>query len=126
VRRELNRLGDRLREGTNQALKSRGVVGCVYCVYGASSIFRIFVGASAEELGIPTYVIDATRLDRGMGPLGGALHLAMLINGVDYSHAGGHGWMNGAMTDRDVDLVIDAFDARSKRLASARAEKRLG
>src|SRR6266850_2356502 len=68
VQRELNRLGDRLREGMNQVLKTRGVTGCVY---GASSIFRIFLGASAEELGIPTYTMDATRLDRGMGPVGG-------------------------------------------------------
>src|SRR5204862_2090878 len=49
VQRELNRKGDRLREGMNQVLKTRGVLGCVY---GASSMFRIFLGASAEELGI--------------------------------------------------------------------------
>ena len=45
VQRELNRLGDRLRGGLNQALKTRGIPGCVY---GASSIFRIFVGATAQ------------------------------------------------------------------------------
>jgi len=119
VQRELNRLGDRLRAGTNDVLKTRGVVGCVY---GASSIFRIHLGASAEELGIPTYTMDATRLDRGMGPLGGTLHLAMLLNGVDYSRGGGHGWMNGAMRDKDVDTVIEAFDRSITRL---REEKRL-
>src|SRR5204862_7082891 len=107
VQRELNRLGDRLRAGMNDVLKTRGVVGCVY---GASSIFRIHLGATAEELGIPTYTMDATRLDRGMGPPGGVLHLAMLLNGVDYSRGGGNGWMNGAMTDRDVELVVEAFD----------------
>ena len=117
VQRELNRKGDRLREGMNQVLKTRGVLGCVY---GASSMFRIFLGASAEELGIPTYTMDATRLDRGMGPLGGPLHLAMLINGVDYSRGGGNGWMNGAMTDRDVDLVVEAFDRSIVRLREDR------
>src|SRR6266850_4115229 len=119
VQRELNRLGDRLREGMNQALKSRGVAGCVY---GASSIFRIFLGASADELGIPTYQMDATRLDRGMGPLGGPLHLAMLLNGVDYSRGGGHGWMNGAMSEKDIDMVVDAFD---RSIARLREDKRL-
>jgi glutamate-1-semialdehyde 2,1-aminomutase len=119
VQRELNRKGDRLREGMNQVLKTRGVVGCVY---GASSIFRIHLGASAEELGIPTYTMDTARLDRGMGPVGGALHLAMLINGVDYSRGASHGWMNGAMTDRDVDLIVEAFDRSLVRL---REDKRL-
>jgi glutamate-1-semialdehyde 2,1-aminomutase len=119
VQRELNRLGDRLRAGMNDVLKTRGVVGCVY---GASSIFRIHLGATAEELGIPNYRMDATRLDRGMGPLGGVLHLAMLLNGVDYSRGASHGWMNGAMRDKDVDMVIDAFDRSIVRL---REEKRL-
>src|SRR5207248_8968510 len=44
VQRELNRLGDRLRGAMNAVLKTRGVPGCVY---GASSIFRIFLGAGA-------------------------------------------------------------------------------
>src|SRR2546425_9582435 len=37
-----------------------------------------------------TTLFRSTRLDRGMGPLGGPLHLAMLINGVDYSRGGGN------------------------------------
>jgi len=119
VQRELNRLGDRLRAGMNDALKTRGVAGCVY---GASSIFRIHLGASAEELGIPTYTMDATRLDRGMGLLGGALHLAMLVNGVDYSRGGAHGWMNGAMRDKDIDMIIEAFD---RSIVRVREEKKL-
>ena len=119
VQRELNRKGDRLREGMNQVLKTRGVTGCVY---GASSIFRIHLGASAEELGLPTYTMDATRLDRGMGPVGGTLHLAMLLNGVDYSRGASHGWMNGAMGDKDVDTVIEAFDRSLVRLGE---DKRL-
>ena len=65
---------------------------------------------------------DATRLDRGMGPLGGVLHLAMLLNGVDYSRGASHGWMNGAMSEKDVDMVIDAFDRSIVRL---REDKRL-
>jgi len=66
--------------------------------------------------------MDVTRLDRGMGPLGGVLHLAMLLNGVDYSRGASHGWMNGAMSEKDVDMVIDAFDRSIVRL---REDKRL-
>ncbi len=106
VQRELNRLGDRLRSGMNQVLKTRGIPGCVY---GASSIFRIFVGATAQELGIDDYRMDEARLDRGMGPFGARLHLAMLLNGVDYNRGAGSGWLNGAMTDTDIDTIIDAF-----------------
>ena len=113
VQRELNRLGDRLRAGMNQALKTRAIPGCVY---GASSIFRIFVGASAQELGIDDYRMDEARLDRGMGPLGAKLHLAMLLNGVDYNRGAGSGWLNGAMTDADIDSIIDAFGRSLDRL----------
>jgi glutamate-1-semialdehyde 2,1-aminomutase len=120
VQRELNRLGDRLRAGMNQVLKTRGVRGCIY---GAASIFRVFLGADAAELGLEDWTMDAARLDRGMGPVGGALHLAMLINGVDYSRGNAHGWMNGAMTDTDIDQITDAFDRSIVRLQE---DRRLG
>jgi len=114
VQRELNRLGDRLRAGMNQVLKNRGIRGCVY---GASSIFRIFLGADAQELGLHDYRMDEARLDRGMGPLGAKLHLAMLLEGVDYNRGSAIGWLNAAMTDADIDYVIDAFDRSLERLA---------
>ncbi|HET7343661.1 MAG TPA: aspartate aminotransferase family protein [Methylomirabilota bacterium] len=118
VQRELNRLGDRLRAGMNQALKTRGVRGCAY---GGSSIFRIFLGADSAELGLDNWTFDATRLDRGMGAtLSGGLHLAMLNNGVDYSRGNAHGWMNGAMTDKDIDQIIDAFDRSLVRMQEDR------
>jgi glutamate-1-semialdehyde 2,1-aminomutase len=117
VQRELNRLGDRLRAGMNQTLKTRGVRGCVY---GASSVFRIFLGADAAELGLDNWTADAARLDRGMGPISGPLHLAMLINGVDYSRGNAHGWLNGALTDQDVDQIIDAFERSILRLQEER------
>ncbi len=55
-----------------------------------------------------------------MGPLAAPLHLAMLISGVDYSRANAHGWMNGAFTDNDVDLIVDAFDRSIVRLQEER------
>jgi glutamate-1-semialdehyde 2,1-aminomutase len=113
VQRELNRLGDRLRAGMNQVLAARGVRGCVY---GASSIFRIFLGADARELGLDTYRLDEARLDRGMGALGAKLHLAMLLNGVDYNRGSANGWLNAAMTEADLDGMVEAFDRSLLRL----------
>src|SRR5436305_1599186 len=100
VQRELNRKGDRLRAGMNQVLKTRGILGVVY---GASSIFRIHLGADAHALGLEDWTFDAARLDRGMGPLGAKLHLAMLLNGVDYNRGSANGCLNAAMTDADID-----------------------
>ncbi len=113
VQRELNRLGDRLRAGMSQTLKTRGVRGCVY---GGSSIFRIHLGADAHELGLDDYTMDVARLDRGMGALAAPLHLAMLIHGVDYNRGSAIGWLNAAMTDADVDRIVEAFDRSLARL----------
>src|SRR5262249_57740044 len=62
VQRELNRLGDRLRAGLNQALKARGVRGCAY---GGASLFRIFLGADAAELGPEGWALHTARPERG-------------------------------------------------------------
>jgi glutamate-1-semialdehyde 2,1-aminomutase len=113
VQRELNRRGDRLRAGMNQVLKRRGLPGCVY---GAASLFRIFLGADAAELGLEDWTFDEARLDRGMGPLGGTLHLAMLLEGVDYNRGSANGWLNLAMTDADIDRMVAAFDRALDRL----------
>jgi glutamate-1-semialdehyde aminotransferase len=51
-----------------------------------------------------------------MGPVGAPLHLAMLLNGVDYNRGSANGWLNGAMTDADVDQMVDAFDRALERL----------
>jgi glutamate-1-semialdehyde 2,1-aminomutase len=114
VQRELNRKGDRLRAGMNQALKTRGVRGCVY---GAASIFRIFLGADLHELGVTDYRMDEARLDRGMGAVGNTLHLAMLLEGVDYNRGSAIGWLNAAMTDRDIDAMVGAFDRSLERVS---------
>jgi glutamate-1-semialdehyde 2,1-aminomutase len=113
VQKELNRIGDRLREGINQTLKTRGVRGCAY---GFSSIVRVFLGADAAELGIDTYQADEARLDRGMGALGGKLHLALLTHGVDTNRGSGIAWLNAAITDKDVDFWVEAFDKSLVRL----------
>ncbi|MBI1873592.1 MAG: aminotransferase class III-fold pyridoxal phosphate-dependent enzyme [Acidobacteria bacterium] len=114
VQRRLNRLGDRLRDGLNAVLERRGIPGFVY---GGYSVFRIFLGDTRERLGLTGGgAVDHARLDRGMGPLGAPLHLAMLLNGVDYSRGLATGWLNAAMTDADIDQVVEAFDRSAARL----------
>ena len=51
-----------------------------------------------------------------MGPVGGKLHLAMLNCGVDFNRGSGITWLNVAMTDKDVDQWVDAFDRSLTRL----------
>src|SRR5229473_8368274 len=114
VQRELNGKGDRLRAAMNQVLKTRGIRGCVY---GFASIFRIFLGADAHELGVTDYRMDEARLDRGMGPVGTRLHLAMLLEGVDYNRGSAIGWLNAAMTDSDIDAMVGAFDRSLERVS---------
>ena len=113
VQKELTRITDRLRDGLNQTMKTRGVRGCAY---GISSIVRVFLGADAAELGIDTYQMDEGRLDRGMGAVGGKLHLALLNGGVDTNRGSGIAWLNAAITDKDVDFWVDAFDRALVRL----------
>jgi glutamate-1-semialdehyde 2,1-aminomutase len=113
VQKELTRIADRLREGLNQTMKTRGVRGCAY---GISSIVRVFLGADAAELGLDTYQMDEGRLDRGMGAVGGKLHLALLNHGVDTNRGSGIAWLNAAMSDKDVDVWVDAFDRALVRL----------
>jgi glutamate-1-semialdehyde aminotransferase len=49
------------------------------------------------------------------------LHLAMLNNGVDFNRGSAITWLNGAMTDKDVDFWVDAFDRALTRLKEERA-----
>jgi hypothetical protein len=74
------------------------------------------LGADAHALGLEDWTFDSARLARGMGPLGAKLHLAMLLNGVDYSRGSAIGWLNAAMTDADIDQMVDAFDRSLDRL----------
>lgn len=40
----------------------------------------------------------------------------MLNYGVDFNRGSGITWLNGAMTDKDVDQWVDAFDRSLTRL----------
>src|SRR2546422_7508742 len=85
----------------NHVLKTRGIPGVVY---GASSIVRIHLDADAHALGLEDWTFDSARLDRGMGPLGAKLHLAMLLNGVDYSRGSAIGWLNARSEEHTSEL----------------------
>jgi len=113
VQRRLNELGDRVRAQFNAVLRERGIPGIVY---GIGSIVRFFVGKTAAELGLDRSAYDHEELDRGMGPLGAKLHLAMLMNGVDYNRGLGVSWLNAAMTDGDVETMTEAWDRALVRL----------
>jgi hypothetical protein len=76
----------------------------------------VFIGADAAELGVDRYQADEARLDRGMGPVGAGLHLAMLTRGVDFNRGSGVTWLNAGMTDKDIDFWVDAFDSSLARL----------
>ncbi|MFN8061617.1 MAG: aminotransferase class III-fold pyridoxal phosphate-dependent enzyme [Vicinamibacterales bacterium] len=113
VQRRLNALADRLRAGWNAALRRRSIPGIAD---GTASIFRVFLGATAEELGLTGGAVAHARLDKGMGPLGVALHLAMLLEGVDFARGASIGWLNGAMSDTTIDDMIERFDRALARL----------
>ena len=113
VQRRINDLGTRLRAQLNAILRERRVRGCAY---GEGSVFRIFLGADSASLGLESGRLDHERLDRGMGPLGAQLHLAMLIHGVDYAGSLSAGWINFAMTENDVAAMTEAFDRSLARL----------
>ena len=70
----------------------------------------------AEELGLTGGAVAHARLDKGMGPLGVALHLAMLLEGVDFARGASIGWLNGAMSDTTIDDMIERFDRALARL----------
>ena len=79
-------------------------------------MFRILLGETCEALGLTDGSFDHARLDRGMGAQGHDLHLALLINGVDYNRGLSTGWLNAAMKDEDIDKMVSAFDRALTRL----------
>ena len=44
-----------------------------------------------------------------------------LLHGVDYNRGSANGWLNAAMTDADIDTMVDAFDRSLDRLRRERA-----
>jgi glutamate-1-semialdehyde 2,1-aminomutase len=110
VQAHCDNLAAQLRAGMNAILVEEGVPGAVW---GESSAFHIMVGTEVTNLaatdmhrpeGVPASVLKAS----GKAGLGGTVHLAMLIEGVDLFSGGG--LFSTAHTQADVDRTIDAFD----------------
>jgi hypothetical protein len=56
-------------------------------------------------------------LDAGSAPnVRSKLHLAMLLNGVDYLGGLGSMLLNAGLTEQDIEKVIHAFDDSLRRL----------
>ncbi len=110
VQAHCDNLAAQLRAGMNAILVEEGVPGAVW---GESSAFHVMVGTEVSNLnatdmhrpeGVSSTVLKAS----GKAGLGGTLHLAMLLEGVDLFSGGG--LFSVAHTQADVDKAIDAFD----------------
>jgi glutamate-1-semialdehyde 2,1-aminomutase len=117
--RYINTLGTMLRKGMNEVIKKHDIVGCVH---GRFSTARSFLSHDCPYLGKcdgeNCHCPDLAKLDAG-SPLKvrRKLHLAMLLNGVDYSGGGtGTMFLNAGLTDQDIEKVIHAFDQSLARL----------
>jgi len=115
----INRLGTTLRKGMNEVIKKHNIEGCVY---GQFSTARSFLSHDCPYLGKcdgeNCRCPDLAKLDAG-SPLEvrHKLHLAMLLNGVDYSGGGtGTMFLNAALTDKDIEKAVYAFDHSLTRL----------
>ena len=103
-------LAAQLRAGMNAILVEEGVPGAVW---GESSAFHIMVGnevknLAATDMHMPEGISASTLKASGKAGVGGTLHLAMLLEGVDLFSGGG--MFSTAHTQADVDRTIDAFD----------------
>jgi glutamate-1-semialdehyde 2,1-aminomutase len=115
----INTLGTMLRKGMNEVIRKHDIRGCVY---GHFSTARSFLSHDCPYLGEcdgeDCHYPDLAQLDAGSPlELRRSLHLAMLLNGVDYSGGGtGTMFLNAALKERDIEKVIAAFDHSLKRL----------
>ena len=115
----ISKLGAMLRKGMNEVIRKHDIEGCVY---GRFSTARSFLSHDCPYLGKcdgeNCRCPDLAKLDAG-SPLEvrRKLHLAMLLNGVDYSGGGtGTMFLNAGLTDSDIEKVIYAFDHSLTRL----------
>jgi glutamate-1-semialdehyde 2,1-aminomutase len=116
VQRHCDEMAARLRVGFNTVLEQRGVAGFVW---GDSSVFHISLGQNcanrtAGDLRRPEGVATEDLKKSNTTPQHGALHIGMLLEGIDL-FAGG-GMLSVAHTAADVDTAIAAFDRVLERL----------
>ena len=99
VHQHVNRLGDTLRAGLNQAAQPFGLEGCAYGTYSMFhiSLDRALLSTDGSER---SYV-------KGRAPSDAKLRRAMLVQGIDLMGTGG--MLSLAHTDADVTRCIEAF-----------------
>jgi len=114
----INKLGAMLRKGMNEVIMKQGIAGCVY---GRYSVARPFLShdcpylaqCDRENCRFP----DLAKLDAGTPPeVRRKFHLAMLLNGVDFSAGLGGMFLNAGLTEQDIGKITDAFGRSLARL----------
>lgn len=118
------RAAERLRVGMNAAIESRGVNGFVY---GHRSSFRLVItddeGFPPGRQGDETLAMELSteRLLAGIRePLRSNVHLALLLNGLDFMLAD-HGWVSCVHDDNAIDEAVSRFDAALSDLVTTGA-----
>jgi glutamate-1-semialdehyde 2,1-aminomutase len=110
---EAARAAHRLRAGLNGVLRARNVDGFAY---GRRSSFRLVMAGEGElppgRQGDETLAseLPSERLLAGIRePLRSHLHLALLLNGLDFMLAD-HGWVSCVHDDDAIDEAVSRFD----------------
>jgi glutamate-1-semialdehyde 2,1-aminomutase len=114
----INGLGAKLRKGMNEIIKKYHIPGCVH---GNYSINYIFLLHDCPQLGkcdtINCTFPDHEVIDRGTPvKVGRLLHLANILHGFDHSGGLEMLLLNSALTAKDLEIVIEAFDCSLMRL----------
>ena len=114
----INALGSMLRRGMNEVIKKRRIGGCVY---GRYSVARIFLSHTCPHLDAcdkeNCLFPDLAKLDIGTPPeVRHKLHLAMLLNGIDFASGLGGMFLNAGVSEQDVEKITYAFEQSLIRL----------
>jgi hypothetical protein len=107
----------------NEVIKKHDIAGCVY---GRFSTARFFLPHDCPYLGKcdgeNCHHPDLVKLDIGSPfDVRHKLHLAMLLNGVDYLGGLGTMFLNTGLTVQDIGRVVEAFDRSITRLKMEKA-----
>jgi glutamate-1-semialdehyde 2,1-aminomutase len=103
-----------LTRGLNEVLRAARVPGCVYGDWGG---LHYLVGQTDLTPDDAEHILDRAapeRLARAMGPLGGPVRAALLLEGVDPS--GSSSRLSAAHSEADVEFTLAAFERALARL----------
>jgi glutamate-1-semialdehyde 2,1-aminomutase len=117
-----NEKGATLRKAMNEVIRKHDIPGCAYGQFSVARAFLLHNCPILEECDRQTCRCpDPAIPDTGSPPVvRRSLHLAMLINGVDYSAGLGTMYLNAGITGEDIEKIVFALDTSLTRL---KAEK---